>query len=72
MQFSLLHKNDSQTKNEAYDLAQMESADDVFYTARDYTQGKLNFLRFWFRKSLMKFDPISVSLFNCKALFHFF
>ena len=40
MQFSLLHKNDSQTKNEAYDLAQMESADDVFYTARDYTQGK--------------------------------
>ena len=46
MQFSLLHKNDSQTKNEAYDLAQMESADDVFYTARDYTQGKLNFLRF--------------------------
>ena len=46
MQFSLLRKNDSQTKNGTYDLAQMEDADDVFYTARDHTQGKMNFLLF--------------------------
>ena len=46
VQFSLLHGIDSQTKNGAYDLAQMESADDVFYTARDYTQGKMNYLCF--------------------------
>ena len=43
MQFSLLHGNDSQTKNGAYDSAQMESADDVFFTARDYTKGKINY-----------------------------
>ena len=43
MQFSLLHGNDSQTKNGAYDSAQMESADDVFFTARDYTQGKMSY-----------------------------
>ena len=40
MQLGLLYENDDQKESRPNELLQMESTDDIYYSARDLTQGK--------------------------------
>ena len=47
MQLGLLYENGDQKESRPNELLQMESTDDIYYSARDLTQGKSILARKW-------------------------
>ena len=47
MQLGLLYENGDQKESRPNELLQMESTDDIYYSARDLTQGKSILARNW-------------------------
>ena len=68
MQLGLLYENGDQKESRPNELLQMESTDDIYYSARDLTQGKSILARKW-QHHIIKTTLLQYSIYSYIFIF---